>query len=50
MQKPAYSKPEVLSHQLISFETGISNCVYTCEMPGYGTVCVKQDGSWEKVR
>lgn len=48
MTKKLYTKPEVLNHASIAFETGLSSCidVATRTNPPYNQVCLRPDGTW----
>lgn len=50
MIKLPYSKPEVLAHEIIQFETGLSNCTKIGTVIGTNPpekVCLKPDHTWE---
>ncbi|MCZ8516708.1 hypothetical protein O9H85_30920 [Paenibacillus filicis] len=46
MLKKTYSKPAVIEHEKICFETGLSSCVCVADL-GQVKVCVKPDGTWD---
>ncbi|WP_159887663.1 hypothetical protein [Paenibacillus puerhi] len=49
MSKQLYMKPEVLQHEQIAFETGLSSCVKIGIVDGSNPpdrVCLRPDGTW----
>ncbi|MEK8126954.1 hypothetical protein WMW72_03425 [Paenibacillus filicis] len=49
MEKKQYAKPEIMSHEMISFETGLSSCVKVATVDGTNPVqkvCLRPDNTW----
>jgi len=52
LEKKLYVKPEIMNHELISFETGLSSCIKVATVDGTNPVqrvCLKADNTWHNL-